>query len=51
MDKEINIQLSAVEVNGVLNALAQMPYAQVFGLIAKIQGQASEQIKKLEQGA
>jgi len=41
----ITLELELAEVNGVLSALAQIPFAQVAGLISKIQRQASPQVK------
>lgn len=40
---EINLKLTVEEANTVLNALGNMPYGQVFQLIAKIHEQAAEQ--------
>lgn len=36
-------ELSREETNVVLNALAQRPFAEVYGVIGKFQQQASEQ--------
>jgi hypothetical protein len=44
----IKLELDVNEVNGVLNALGQMPFVQVQALIAKIQGQAAPQVKPEE---
>lgn len=44
----IKLELDVNEVNGVLNALGQMPFVQVQALIAKIQGQAAPQVKTEE---
>ena len=44
-NKEITLTLSVAEANGVLQALGQMPYAQVAGLIQKIQQQAAPQVQ------
>ena len=41
----IKLELEIAEVNGILNALGQMPFVQVQALIAKIQGQAAPQVK------
>ena len=41
----ITLELELAEVNGVLAALGQIPFAQVAGLISKIQGQASPQVQ------
>ena len=37
---QIKLELALDEVNGVLSALGNMPYAQVSGLIEKIREQA-----------
>jgi hypothetical protein len=44
----IELKLDLNEVNGILNALGQMPYVQVKDLIAKIQAQAQPQAEKKE---
>ena len=44
----IKLELDIAEVNGVLNALGQMPFVQVQALIVKIQGQAAPQVTKAE---
>jgi len=44
----IKLELEVNEVNGVLNALGQMPFVQVQALIAKIQRQAEPQVKTEE---
>ena len=41
----ITLELELAEVNGVLAALGQMPFAQVADLVSKIQGQASPQVQ------
>jgi hypothetical protein len=41
----ISLQLEISEVNGILNALGQMPFVQVQALIVKIQGQAQSQVE------
>lgn len=43
--KEIQLTLTVDEANLILEALGQMPFKQVFGLVGKIQGQAAEQLK------
>jgi hypothetical protein len=43
--KEIELKLTVAEVNGVLQALGQMPFAQVSTLIQKIQQQAAPQVQ------
>lgn len=40
----MKLELDLNEVNGVLNALGQLPYAQVEGLITKIRTQAIPQL-------
>lgn len=40
----IKLELVLDEVNGVLTALGNMPYAQVSGLIEKIREQATPQV-------
>ncbi len=41
----ITFTLTVEESNLMLNALAQMPYAQVVGLIGKLREQAQVQLK------
>ena len=41
----IKLELEIAEVNGILNALGQMPFVQVQALIAKIQGQSAPQVE------
>jgi hypothetical protein len=43
--KEIELKLTVAEVNGVLQALGQMPFAQVAILDSKIQQQAAPQVQ------
>jgi hypothetical protein len=43
--KEIELKLTVAEVNGVLQALGQMPFVQVSTLIQKIQQQAAPQVQ------
>lgn len=45
----IKLELKIEEVNGILNALGQMPFIQVQALIMKIQGQAAPQVTKESQ--
>ena len=45
----LKIELEIAEVNGVLNALGQMPFVQVQALIAKIQSQAGVQVQAQEE--
>lgn len=44
----IELKLDLNEVNGILNALGQMPYIQVKDLIVKIKAQAQPQVEKKE---
>ncbi len=44
----IQLQLNIDEVNGILEALGQMPYAKVHQLIGKIHQQASGQFQEAE---
>ncbi len=45
-NQSISLQLSIEEVNTLLNALGDRPYAQVFELIQKIHQQAEEQVQQ-----
>ena len=40
----LNLELTISEVNTMLGALAQRPYAEVAGLFAKVQQQAQGQL-------
>jgi hypothetical protein len=42
----ITLDLTVAEVNGILNALGQMPYVQVKDLVMKIQVQAQPQVEQ-----
>ena len=42
--KTIKLELSVEETNLILESLGQLPFKQVFGLIGKIQNQASAQL-------
>ena len=44
-NKIIKLELTVAETNGVLQALGQMPFAQVASLIQKIQQQAAPQVQ------
>lgn len=44
----MKLELTEQEVNTLLNALAQRPFAEVFQLVGKIQEQAQEQLKEKE---
>jgi len=47
-NKEIELKLTVAETNGILQALGQMPYAQVVSLVLKIQQQAQPQVAEFE---
>ena len=42
--QDITLSLAVEEVNLVLEGLGNLPFAKVYELVGKIQGQASEQI-------
>jgi hypothetical protein len=47
MDNQIiSLQLSADDINLILEGLGSMPFVKVFTLIGKIQQQAAEQLKQ-----
>ena len=48
MEKLMNIAFTEQELNVVLNALAQRPFAEVFQLVGKIQTEAQAQLKETE---
>ena len=41
----ISLQLTLDDVNLILEGIGELPFARVFGLVARIQGQAAEQLK------
>ena len=41
----IKLELTVEEVNGVLQSLGNMPYAQVVALVEKIRAQATPQVQ------
>ena len=41
---EIKLELTLAEVNMILEALGNQPYAKVYSLVTKIQQQASQQL-------
>jgi hypothetical protein len=43
---DITLTLSLEEVNGVMQALGQMPYAQVASLVEKVRSQAAPQVQQ-----
>lgn len=44
--KQIGFKVSIEEANLILEGLGHLPFAQVYRLVEKLQGQASEQIKE-----
>lgn len=44
--KEINLKLTVDETNQILDALGNLPFKSVFGLIQKIQNQAAGQLNQ-----
>jgi hypothetical protein len=44
--KQIGFTVSIEEANLILEGLGHLPFAQVYRLVEKLQGQASEQIKE-----
>lgn len=46
-DQNVSLELTIEEINTTLNALGNLPYIQVFGLIQKIQQQAGQQVQQL----
>jgi len=45
-DKVVQLDLTVGEVNGILQALGQLPFVQVSGLIAKVKNQAEVSLSK-----
>ena len=45
MNEKINLTFTVEDVNRILDALAQMPFARVHRLIAEIHESASEQVR------
>ena len=45
----MKFDLEVAEVNAILSALGQMPYAQVFEVVAKLQAQAQAQAQAEEE--
>lgn len=46
MKKEVKLQVTLDEANLILEGLGNLPFARVYGLVAKIQEQASGQLQK-----
>ena len=44
--QEINLKLTVDETNLILEGLGSLPFAKVYALVAKIQGQAAEQLDR-----
>ncbi len=49
--QEVQLQLTLVEVNQILDALGEKSYKQVYQLIIKIQQQAENQLEKNDRQA
>lgn len=47
----MKLDLTLPEINVIMQALGQMPYASVFELVAHIRAQAEAQIAQQQQGA
>ena len=45
---EIKLKVSIDEANLILEGLGQMPFAKVYALVAKLQEQAANQLKREE---
>jgi hypothetical protein len=43
--QDINLTLNIDDVNVILEGLGNLPFAKVYTLVGKIQGQAAEQIR------
>ena len=41
----ISLQLTLDDINLILEGIGALPFARVFGLVARIQSQAAEQLK------
>lgn len=48
---EIQLALSLDELNLVLEALGNLPFARVFALVGKVQSQAAEQLQAAQAAA
>jgi len=44
--KEIELKVTIDEANLILEGLGQMPFARVYGLVAKLQEQAAWQVRE-----
>ena len=42
---EIQLRLTLADVNLILEGIGALPFARVFGLVARIQGQTAEQLQ------
>jgi hypothetical protein len=50
-NKPLELTLAVADINQILEALGQMPYARVYQLIGRIQQQAEAQLSAPEPGA
>jgi hypothetical protein len=44
--QEINLKLTVDEVNLILEGLGSLPFAKVYALVPRIQGQAAQQLDR-----
>ena len=44
-DQIVNFQITLTEANTIFKALGQMPFAEVYGLIGKLNEQANRQLE------
>lgn len=51
MEQTIKFEFTVDEANVILNAVAQLPYGQVAGLIENIRRQAAPQVQQVEDAA
>ena len=50
-NKPLQLTLTVADINQILEALGELPYARVFQLIGRIQQQAEAQLSAVEPGA
>jgi len=50
-NKPLELKLTVADINQILEALGQLPYARVYQLIGRIQQQAETQLSGAEPGA
>ena len=47
--QQLNLQLTVDEVNLILRALGNLPFAEVYELVGKINNQANDQLRNNDQ--